>query len=559
MRLPDEAHTSYPWLIHALAPDFELEDVWALPTPGRKDDFPRMLDTFVMRGAPGDFPTAFRALFALRWQLGKLFGWDSAGGGLDGRVTSLRDRLPKDLREGPRGPDIRAVPAARPPSRSSAPSTGPTTSGSPRSPTAPSTGSCTSAGCPTPTAIGPRWPCWSSPPAGSDAPTWPRSSRSGSRSSTRCCCGRSGNAGSSRPRSCSSARTRRRRHRRSPVRTCAAPARALGGALEARVVALADAHLGAAQERGRVGVDRAAADAVAAAVGVLGFVADVGPRPPSRGARRGRTAAAVARVSLLGIEVPRRLGARPLSARPAPRLDRVSALASEWMSVVREQEPWDALLASGRVDERLVRQAMEHGRHATIVPIPPDLDPEVHKALGAAASTRSGATRPRRSRPPSRARRSSPPAPPPASRCASSCRRCRRSPPSRWRGRCTCTPPRRWPRTRRGRCTRSTSSGCSPRSTTATPPREHRAEVRRRANLILTNPDMLHLGILPNHTQWERFFSGLAVVVIDEAHVYRGVFGSHVANVLRRLRRIAAVLRHRAALPARECHGRQPG
>jgi DEAD/DEAH box helicase domain-containing protein len=69
-------------------------------------------------------------------------------------------------------------------------------------------------------------------------------------------------------------------------------------------------------------------------------------------------------------------------------------------------------------------------------------------------------------------------------------------------------------------------------------PREHRAELRRRANLILTNPDMLHVGILPNHAQWERFFSGLAVVVIDEAHVYRGVFGSHVANVIRRLRRI---------------------
>jgi DEAD/DEAH box helicase domain-containing protein len=70
-------------------------------------------------------------------------------------------------------------------------------------------------------------------------------------------------------------------------------------------------------------------------------------------------------------------------------------------------------------------------------------------------------------------------------------------------------------------------------------PREHRADLRRRANLILTNPDMLHIGILPNHAQWERFFSGLAVVVIDEAHVYRGVFGSHVANVLRRLRRLA--------------------
>ncbi len=71
-------------------------------------------------------------------------------------------------------------------------------------------------------------------------------------------------------------------------------------------------------------------------------------------------------------------------------------------------------------------------------------------------------------------------------------------------------------------------------------PREARADIRRKANIVLTNPDMLHVGILPNHGAWADLFSNLAVVVIDEAHVYRGVFGSHVANVLRRLRRIAA-------------------
>ncbi len=71
-------------------------------------------------------------------------------------------------------------------------------------------------------------------------------------------------------------------------------------------------------------------------------------------------------------------------------------------------------------------------------------------------------------------------------------------------------------------------------------PREARAQIRRRANIVLTNPDMLHLGILPHHDAWATMFANLAVVVIDEAHVYRGVFGSHVANVLRRLRRIAA-------------------
>jgi DEAD/DEAH box helicase domain-containing protein len=71
-------------------------------------------------------------------------------------------------------------------------------------------------------------------------------------------------------------------------------------------------------------------------------------------------------------------------------------------------------------------------------------------------------------------------------------------------------------------------------------PREARAQIRKSANVVLTNPDMLHVGILPNHGAWAEMFANLAVVVIDEAHVYRGVFGSHVANVLRRLRRIAA-------------------
>jgi DEAD/DEAH box helicase domain-containing protein len=72
-------------------------------------------------------------------------------------------------------------------------------------------------------------------------------------------------------------------------------------------------------------------------------------------------------------------------------------------------------------------------------------------------------------------------------------------------------------------------------------PRGERSAIRKRANVILTNPDMLHVGILPNHPAWGDVLSNLAVVVVDEAHVYRGVFGSHVANVLRRLRRLAAV------------------
>ncbi len=72
-------------------------------------------------------------------------------------------------------------------------------------------------------------------------------------------------------------------------------------------------------------------------------------------------------------------------------------------------------------------------------------------------------------------------------------------------------------------------------------PRGERAAIRKRSNLILTNPDMLHVGILPNHPAWGELFANLAFVVIDEAHVYRGVFGSHVANVIRRLKRVAAI------------------
>ena len=70
-------------------------------------------------------------------------------------------------------------------------------------------------------------------------------------------------------------------------------------------------------------------------------------------------------------------------------------------------------------------------------------------------------------------------------------------------------------------------------------PREERRAIRDRSNLILTNPDMLHIGVLPHHRNWGDVFANLAWVVVDEAHVYRGVFGSQVANVLRRLRRMA--------------------
>ena len=71
-------------------------------------------------------------------------------------------------------------------------------------------------------------------------------------------------------------------------------------------------------------------------------------------------------------------------------------------------------------------------------------------------------------------------------------------------------------------------------------PQAYRKAIRSNAQIIVSNPDMLHLGVLPYHTSWELFFQNLSYVVLDEMHVYRGVFGSHVANVLRRLRRICA-------------------
>ncbi len=70
-------------------------------------------------------------------------------------------------------------------------------------------------------------------------------------------------------------------------------------------------------------------------------------------------------------------------------------------------------------------------------------------------------------------------------------------------------------------------------------PSDARQAIRRRGHIVITNPDMLHTGILPHHTRWTRLFENLRYVVIDELHMYRGVFGSHLANLLRRLRRIA--------------------
>ncbi|MGA2504353.1 MAG: DEAD/DEAH box helicase [Anaerolineales bacterium] len=70
-------------------------------------------------------------------------------------------------------------------------------------------------------------------------------------------------------------------------------------------------------------------------------------------------------------------------------------------------------------------------------------------------------------------------------------------------------------------------------------PASHRSAIRKNANIIFSNPDMLHTGVLPHHTNWGYFFRNLRFVIVDEMHTYRGVFGSHVANVIRRLKRVA--------------------
>jgi hypothetical protein len=97
MSLPPSAHTSQPWRIHALAPDFALEDVWALPTPGGPDDFPRLAE--LVSGLDPGGSRAAGALFALRSFLGRVLRWDRPEAGIGARVPTLRDRLPDDLRK----------------------------------------------------------------------------------------------------------------------------------------------------------------------------------------------------------------------------------------------------------------------------------------------------------------------------------------------------------------------------------------------------------------------------------------------------------------------------
>jgi hypothetical protein len=101
MRLPNSAHESHSWRIRDVAPDFRLEDVWALPAQGGADDFAKLVDVMASLDPANGESRATRALFRLRYRLGGWFGWDDAPGQLPiprSTETTLRARLPEDLR-----------------------------------------------------------------------------------------------------------------------------------------------------------------------------------------------------------------------------------------------------------------------------------------------------------------------------------------------------------------------------------------------------------------------------------------------------------------------------
>jgi hypothetical protein len=111
MRLPNTAHTCQPWRIHELTTDFRLEDVWELPARGGPDDFPRLVQLMASGNASRSSSRAARALWAIRWKVGKLLAWDRPEAGLGSRVATLRDRLPPDLHNNvPSRPDFEALP-----------------------------------------------------------------------------------------------------------------------------------------------------------------------------------------------------------------------------------------------------------------------------------------------------------------------------------------------------------------------------------------------------------------------------------------------------------------
>ncbi len=207
----------------------------------------------------------------------------------------------------------------------------------------------------------------------------------------------------------------------------------------------------------------------------------------------------------------------------------------------RKLEPWSALLDEGRADERLVREAREGSSQAQLVDVPSALHPEVLAALARLGIERLYSHQ-------AQAVQAATEGPTIVTTgTASGKSMCFNLPTlhilcEQSRARALYLYPTKALAQDQARALNAfgLSKRVRPAIYDGDTPRESRADIRRNANVVLTNPDMLHVGILPNHAAWAELFSNLAVVVVDEAHVYRGVFGSHVAGVLRRLRRIAA-------------------
>ncbi|MQY06570.1 DUF2867 domain-containing protein [Actinomadura macrotermitis] len=113
-RLPHTEHTARPWRIHELTPGFRVEDVWRYRTPGAgPGDFPVVLDALEALGGPGKSGRAVRLLFALRWKLGALLGWDDPKTSLSARVRSLREDLPPDIPAAAAGTPVPGTPFTR--------------------------------------------------------------------------------------------------------------------------------------------------------------------------------------------------------------------------------------------------------------------------------------------------------------------------------------------------------------------------------------------------------------------------------------------------------------
>src|SRR5512132_4662352 len=211
------------------------------------------------------------------------------------------------------------------------------------------------------------------------------------------------------------------------------------------------------------------------------------------------------------------------------------------VAVTRRTEPWSALLDAGRSDDRLVREAYEGARAARVADVPADLHPALRQGLQTAGIERLYTHQ-------AQALESAWEATTIVTTgTASGKSLCFNLPTlevlcSDAKARALYLYPTKALAQDQARALNAFGlhKQVRPAIYDGDTKREERLAIRRRSNLVLTNPDMLHVGILPNHPAWADFFANLAVVVVDEAHVYRGVFGAHVGNVLRRLRRVAA-------------------